>query len=311
MLWFIYIYFKFYFISNFCLMECFLTLLERKELGYIQIRKGPHKVGFEGIPQPFSDAIKLICKEQPIHILSNYFQYYFSPVFNLMISLVIWVIFPYLTYMCSFSYGFMFFLCCTSLGVYTAMIAGWSSNSNYSLLGSMHSVAQTISYEVSLALILLSLIILIGSCNVFDLMNYQIYWLFVIIYFPLGLACFASSLGETNRTPFNFAEGESEIVSGFNIEYGAGVFTLFFLAEYSSIIFMSMLLALIFLGGDFYSFMVFMKLAIVSFTFIWVHQTLPRFCYYSLMYLAWSSFLPVSKFLIFFIGFKILLISIV
>nr|YP_009734776.1 NADH dehydrogenase subunit 1 [Gesonula punctifrons]QID03498.1 NADH dehydrogenase subunit 1 [Gesonula punctifrons]WSP02133.1 NADH dehydrogenase subunit 1 [Gesonula punctifrons] len=288
----------------------FLTLLERKVLGYVQVRKGPNKVGFLGIPQPFSDAIKLICKEQPVPILSNYLLYYFSPVFNLMISLFIWMVFPYLTYMCSFSYGFLFFLCCTGMSVYTIMIAGWSSNSNYSLLGSLRSVAQTISYEVSLALILLSLIMLIDSFNMSNFMIYQFYCWFLVICFPLFLACFASCLAETNRTPFDFAEGESELVSGFNVEYGAGGFTLIFLAEYTSIIFMSMLLTLTFLGGDFYSFLFFIKLGFVSFMFIWVRGTLPRFRYDKLMYLAWKSFLPLSlNFLIFFIGLKILLIS--
>nr|YP_009110236.1 NADH dehydrogenase subunit 1 [Pseudoxya diminuta]AIW64992.1 NADH dehydrogenase subunit 1 [Pseudoxya diminuta] len=307
------------FILNFLLLiicvlisVAFLTLLERKVLGYIQIRKGPNKVGFLGIPQPFSDAIKLICKEQPIPIMSNYLFYYFSPVFNLMISLVIWVIFPYMTYMCSFSYGFLFFLCCTSLSVYTVMIAGWSSNSNYSLLGSLRSVAQTISYEVSLALIILSLIILIGGFNLVDFMNYQIFCWFIIISFPLFLSCFASCLAETNRTPFDFAEGESELVSGFNIEYGSVSFTLIFLAEYTSIVFMSMLLTLIFLGGNFYSFTFFLKLAFLSFLFIWVRGTLPRFRYDKLMYLAWKIFLPLSlNFLIFFIGLKILLNSLI
>nr|YP_010026196.1 NADH dehydrogenase subunit 1 [Oxytauchira flange]QOQ37040.1 NADH dehydrogenase subunit 1 [Oxytauchira flange] len=309
----------FMFILNFLILiicvlisVAFLTLLERSVLGYIQIRKGPNKVGFLGIPQPFSDAIKLIFKEQPIPILSNYLFYYFSPIFNLMISLVVWVIFPYLTYMCSFSYGFLFFLCCTSLGVYTVMIAGWSSNSNYSLLGSLRSVAQTISYEVSLALILLSLIILIGSFNMFDFMIYQLYCWFIFISFPLFLSCFASCLAETNRTPFDFAEGESELVSGFNIEYGSGGFTMIFLSEYSSIMFMSMFLTLVFLGGNFYSFVFFVKLVFVSFLFIWVRGTLPRFRYDKLMYLAWKSFLPLSlNFFIFFVGSKVLLISLI
>nr|ADZ56273.1 NADH dehydrogenase subunit 1 [Bryodema luctuosum luctuosum] len=302
------------FILNFFLLiicvlisVAFLTLLERSVLGYIQIRKGPNKVGILGIPQPFSDAIKLICKEQPIPFMSNYFMYYFSPVFNLMISLFIWSIFPYMTYMCSFPYGFLFFLCCTSVSVYTLMIAGWSSNSNYSLLGSLRSVAQTISYEVSLALILLSLILLIDSFNFFNFMNLQIYCWFIVFCFPLSLAFFASSLAETNRTPFDFAEGESELVSGFNIEYGAGGFTLIFLAEYASIIFMSMLFSLGFLGGDFYSFLFFIKISFVSFLFVWVRGTLPRFRYDKLMYLAWSSFLPLSlNFLLFFIGLKVM-----
>nr|QOL00516.1 NADH dehydrogenase subunit 1 [Aiolopus thalassinus tamulus] len=288
----------------------FLTLLERKVLGYIQIRKGPNKVGFLGIPQPFSDAIKLVCKEQPIPFMSNYFLYYFCPVFNLMISLFVWCVFPYMTYMCSFSYGFLFFLCCTSLGVYTLMFAGWSSNSNYSLLGSLRSVAQTISYEVSLALIMLSLIVLINSFNMYNFMCFQIYSWFILFSFPLALSFFASCLAETNRTPFDFAEGESELVSGFNIEYGAGGFTLIFLAEYASIIFMSMLFSLVFLGGDFYSIMFFFSLSFMSFVFIWVRGTLPRFRYDSLMYLAWKSFLPLSlNFLFFFIGLSVMMFS--
>uniref|UniRef100_UPI0031F3C0D8 NADH dehydrogenase subunit 1 n=1 Tax=Pyrgodera armata TaxID=1964324 RepID=UPI0031F3C0D8 len=307
------------FIFNFFLLivcvlisVAFLTLLERSVLGYIQIRKGPNSVGFLGFPQPFSDAIKLICSEQPIPFMSNYFLYYFSPVFNLMISLFIWSVFPYMTYMCSFPYGFLFFLCCTSLSVYTLMIAGWSSNSNYSLLGSLRSVAQTISYEVSLALILLSLILLIGDFSFFNFMIFQFYCWFIIFCFPLSLSFFASSLAETNRTPFDFAEGESELVSGFNIEYGAGGFTLIFLAEYTSIIFMSMLFSLVFLGGDFYSFLFFISLSFVSFVFIWVRGTLPRFRYDSLMYLAWKSFLPLSlNFLFFFIGLSVMLISLI
>nr|YP_007627030.1 NADH dehydrogenase subunit 1 [Lentula callani]AGC22321.1 NADH dehydrogenase subunit 1 [Lentula callani] len=291
------------------LSVAFLTLFERSVLGYIQIRKGPNKVGMMGLPQPFSDAIKLICKEQPMPYMSNYLIYYFSPVFSLMISLLTWIVFPYMTYMCSFSFGFLFFLCCTSLSVYTMMIAGWSSNSNYSLLGSLRSVAQTISYEVSLALILFSLIFLVGSFNFFDFMIYQFYCWFYLISFPLFLSCFSSCLAETNRTPFDFAEGESELVSGFNIEYGAGGFTLIFLSEYTSIIFMSMFMVLIFLGGNFYSFVFYIKLALFSFIFIWVRGTLPRFRYDKLMYLAWKSYLPLSlNFLFFFVGFKILML---
>nr|YP_009487809.1 NADH dehydrogenase subunit 1 [Anopheles strodei]AWB98692.1 NADH dehydrogenase subunit 1 [Anopheles strodei] len=288
----------------------FLTLLERKVLGYIQIRKGPNKVGFNGLLQPFSDAVKLFTKEQTYPLVSNYISYYFSPVFSLFLSLLIWMCIPYLIKLYSFNLGVLFFLCCTSLGVYTVMIAGWSSNSNYALLGGLRAVAQTISYEVSLALILLSFIFLIGNYNFMNFYNYQSYIWFIFFCFPLGLVWLASCLAETNRTPFDFAEGESELVSGFNVEYSSGGFALIFLAEYSSILFMSMLFVVIFLGGDIYSLLFFFKLTFISFIFIWVRGTLPRFRYDKLMYLAWKSFLPLSlNYLFFFVGFKILLIS--
>nr|UFQ24216.1 NADH dehydrogenase subunit 1 [Anopheles albitarsis] len=288
----------------------FLTLLERKVLGYIQIRKGPNKVGFNGLLQPFSDAVKLFTKEQTYPLVSNYISYYFSPVFSLFLSLLIWMCIPYLIKLYSFNLGVLFFLCCTSLGVYTVMIAGWSSNSNYALLGGLRAVAQTISYEVSLALILLSFIFLIGNYNFMNFYNYQSYIWFIFFCFPLGLVWLASCLAETNRTPFDFAEGESELVSGFNVEYSSGGFALIFLAEYSSILFMSMLFVVIFLGSDIYSLLFFFKLTFISFIFIWVRGTLPRFRYDKLMYLAWKSFLPLSlNYLFFFVGFKIFLIS--
>nr|AWB98991.1 NADH dehydrogenase subunit 1 [Anopheles aff. oswaldoi A PGF-2018] len=288
----------------------FLTLLERKVLGYIQIRKGPNKVGFNGLLQPFSDAVKLFTKEQTYPLVSNYISYYFSPVFSLFLSLLIWMCIPYLIKLYSFNLGVLFFLCCTSLGVYTVMIAGWSSNSNYALLGGLRAVAQTISYEVSLALILLSFIFLIGNYNFMNFYNYQSYIWFIFFCFPLSLVWLASCLAETNRTPFDFAEGESELVSGFNVEYSSGGFALIFLAEYSSILFMSMLFVVIFLGGDIYSLLFFFKLTFISFIFIWVRGTLPRFRYDKLMYLAWKSFLPLSlNYLFFFVGVKIFLIS--
>ncbi|YP_010419969.1 NADH dehydrogenase subunit 1 (mitochondrion) [Anopheles nili] len=288
----------------------FLTLLERKVLGYIQIRKGPNKVGFNGLLQPFSDAVKLFTKEQTYPLLSNYISYYFSPIFSLFLSLLIWLCIPYLIKLYSFNLGILFFLCCTSLGVYTVMIAGWSSNSNYALLGGLRAVAQTISYEVSLALILLSFIFLIGDYNFLQFFNYQNYVWFIMFCFPLGLVWLASCLAETNRTPFDFAEGESELVSGFNVEYSSGSFALIFLAEYSSILFMSMLFVVIFLGSDIYSLMFFLKLTFISFIFIWVRGTLPRFRYDKLMYLAWKSFLPLSlNYLFFFIGLKIFFMS--
>nr|YP_010385086.1 NADH dehydrogenase subunit 1 [Lydina aenea]UPL65096.1 NADH dehydrogenase subunit 1 [Lydina aenea] len=290
----------------------FLTLLERKVLGYIQIRKGPNKVGIMGIPQPFCDAIKLFTKEQTYPLLSNYISYYFSPVFSIFLSLLVWMCMPMFVKLFSFNLGLMFFLCCTSLGVYTVMIAGWSSNSNYALLGGLRAVAQTISYEVSLALVLLSFIFLIGSYNMLMFYKYQIFMWFLFVMFPMSLVWFSICLAETNRTPFDFAEGESELVSGFNVEYSSGGFALIFLAEYSSILFMSMLFVMMFLGSDFFNFLFYVKLMFVSFMFIWVRGTLPRFRYDKLMYLAWKSFLPFSlNFLLFIIGLKIFMIYLI
>nr|UFZ13757.1 NADH dehydrogenase subunit 1 [Sialis kuwayamai] len=288
----------------------FVTLLERKVLGYIQIRKGPNKVGFWGIPQPFCDAIKLFTKETTIPLVSNYLSYFMSPVISLFLSLVVWMIMPYLTLMYNFNLGLLFFMCCTSLGVYTVMIAGWSSNSNYALLGGLRAVAQTISYEVSLALILMSFVILISSYSLLDFYNYQKMFWFILLLFPLSLVWLSSCLAETNRTPFDFAEGESELVSGFNVEYSSGGFALIFLAEYSSILFMSMLFCLIFLGADTMNLIFYVKLTVLSFIFIWARGTLPRYRYDKLMYLAWKSYLPFSlNFMMFFFGLKVFLYS--
>lgn len=286
----------------------FLTLLERKVLGYIQIRKGPNKVGIAGIPQPFCDAIKLFTKEQTYPLLSNYISYYFSPIFSLFLSLLVWMCMPIFIKLFSFNLGLLFFLCCTSLGVYTVIIAGWSSNSNYALLGGLRAVAQTISYEVSLALVLLSFVFIIGGYNILIFYKYQIFIWFLFIIFPIALVWFRISLAETNRTPFDFAEGESELVSGFNVEYRRGGFALIFLAEYARILFIRILFCVMFLGRDVFSFLFFIKLTFVSFIFIWVRGTLPRFRYDKLIYLAWKSFLPFSlNFLLFFVGLKIIL----
>uniref|UniRef100_A0AB39U397 NADH-ubiquinone oxidoreductase chain 1 n=1 Tax=Anomala xantholoma TaxID=3240852 RepID=A0AB39U397_9SCAR len=288
----------------------FLTLMERKVLGYIQIRKGPNKVGFMGIPQPFSDAIKLFTKEQTYPLMSNFFIYFMSPVFNLFLSLLLWMCMPFFTFLFNFNLGILYFLCCSSLSVYTIMIAGWSSNSNYALLGGIRSVAQTISYEVSLSLILLSFLLLILSLNILDFMKFQNTVWFIFLCFPLSMAWLVSSLAETNRTPFDFAEGESELVSGFNVEYSSGGFALIFLAEYSSILFMSMLCVMLFLGGNVFSFGFYIKLVFMAFIWVWVRGTLPRYRYDKLMYLCWKGFLPVSlNFLLFFLGLKLILFS--
>nr|AVG72777.1 NADH dehydrogenase subunit 1 [Saturnia boisduvalii] len=286
----------------------FLTLLERKVLGYIQIRKGPNKLGVIGILQPFSDAIKLFTKEQTYPNYSNYFCYYFSPVISFVMSLFIWMLIPYYFNLISFNLGVLFFFCVVSMGVYTVMIAGWSSNSNYALLGGLRAVAQTISYEVSLALIFMSSLLMIMDFNFLMFFNYQKLIWFIFFMFPLSLCWISSMMAETNRTPFDFAEGESELVSGFNVEYSSGGFALIFLAEYSSILFMSLLFVLVYLGGYELNLLFYLKLTVISFLFIWVRGTLPRYRYDKLMYLAWKGYLPVAlNFLLLFMGTKIFL----
>nr|APX40966.1 NADH dehydrogenase subunit 1 [Cryptocephalus ramburii] len=288
----------------------FLTLFERKILGYIQIRKGPNKVGFLGLLQPFSDAIKLFSKEQTYPYSSNFNLYYLSPVVSLFLSLLLWCTMPFFTYFISFNLSIMFMLSISSLGVYCIMLAGWSSNSNYSLLGSLRSVAQTISYEVSLFLIFLSFLFMIISYSLFDFLKYQENIWFLFIMLPLCMMWFVTCLAETNRTPFDFAEGESELVSGFNVEYSSGGFAMIFLAEYSSIIFMSMICSLMFLGGNFYSFFFFLKIGFMSFLWIWVRGTLPRYRYDKLMYLAWKGYLPIALFMLMvYMGLKLCILT--
>nr|AII41695.1 NADH dehydrogenase subunit 1 [Petrobiellus sp. 1 JZ-2014] len=303
------------FLSFLMLMICvlvsvaFLTLFERKILGYVQIRKGPNKVGYMGFVQPFADAVKLFVKEQAYPITSNYMSYYVSPVISLFLALLVWGVMPLSFCMVSFGLGLLFFLCCTSLGVYSVLAAGWSSNSKYALLGGLRAVAQTISYEVSLALILLSFVFLVGSFDLFGFKDLQEYIWFFVVGFPLALCWLSSCLAETNRTPFDFAEGESELVSGFNIEYSGGGFALIFMAEYASILFMSMLFSVIFLGCNVMSLLFYVKVVLISFVFIWMRGTLPRFRYDKLMFLAWKSYLPISlNYLIFFVGVKLLFI---
>nr|QTH79133.1 NADH dehydrogenase subunit 1 [Hemathlophorus sp.] len=286
----------------------FLTLMERKVLGYIQIRKGPNKVSLMGILQPFCDVIKLFSKEQIFPSISNFYPYYLCPIFSLFLILSSWLVVPYFTNLYSFNLSILFLLCCMSLGVYSIMIAGWSSNSKYSLLGGLRSVAQTISYEVSLIIILMSFIFLIENYSLIEFYFIQKYVWIIILFFPLSVVWFIVCLAETNRTPFDFAEGESELVSGFNVEYSSGGFALIFMAEYSSILLMSMLFSLIFLGGNLYSFFFYVMMVFISFLFILVRGTLPRLRYDKLMNMAWKSFLSVSlNYLMFIMGLKLFL----
>nr|QWC53789.1 NADH dehydrogenase subunit 1 [Evacanthus danmainus] len=286
----------------------FFTLLERKVLSYMQIRKGPNKVGFLGIFQPFSDGIKLFVKEQSWPMNSNFLMYYICPFFLLIQSLFIWILFPYVLNNINFNFGLLFFLCCSTLSVYGLIICGWSSNSMYSILGALRSVSQAISYEVSLSVILLCYFLLIESYNFLDMMIMQSNFWFFFLMIPLFMCWFSSCLAESNRTPFDFSEGESELVSGFNVEYGGGGFALLFISEYSSIIFICLITCLIFFGGNFLSFLFFIKVIFMCFVIIWVRSTFPRYRYDKLMYLAWKCYLPLSlNMLMFFIFIKMVI----
>nr|QUB07045.1 NADH dehydrogenase subunit 1 [Thlaspida biramosa] len=278
----------------------FLTLFERKILGYIQIRKGPNKSGFMGLLQPFSDAIKLFSKEQVYPFMSNFFIYYCSPLFLMLISFMMWFTMPFYFYYFNFEYSVLFFLSLSSVGVYGVMMAGWSSNSVYSLLGSIRSIAQTISYEISLILIFISFLMFTFSYSFVNFMNYQLCSWFIFLMFPLFLMLLVSLLAETNRSPFDLVEGESELVSGFNVEYSSGSFAMIFMSEYMNILFVSMILSMISLGGDYNSFIFYFKLTFFSFLWIWIRGSLPRYRYDKLMVLTWTVYLPVSLLYLFF-----------
>nr|YP_010757425.1 NADH dehydrogenase subunit 1 [Aconurella sibirica]WEU77768.1 NADH dehydrogenase subunit 1 [Aconurella sibirica] len=293
--------FSFFVLLVFVLVSVgFFTLLERKILGYMQCRKGPKMVGYMGLLQPFSDGAKLFLKEQFFPMNSNYLIYMICPIFGFIQSLFLWVLFPFYVNCIEMGLGVLFFLCCSSLGVYGLMVCGWSSNSVYSMLGCVRSISQAISYEVSLSLILLSYFLLLDSYNFMDFYYLQSSIWFVSFSLPLFLCWVSCCMAESNRTPFDFSEGESELVSGFNIEYGGGGFALLFISEYSSIIFISLITCVIFLGPNINSLFFYIKLIFVCFFFVWTRATLPRFRYDKLMSLAWKCYLPLSLNYIFF-----------
>nr|YP_009092519.1 NADH dehydrogenase subunit 1 [Lepas australis]AIQ85059.1 NADH dehydrogenase subunit 1 [Lepas australis] len=276
----------------------FLTLLERKVLGYVQIRKGPNKVGVSGILQPFSDAIKLFTKEQTWSSVSNFSLYYFCPLFMFFMALFLWVMLPFSSGFFDLDFGFFFFLCVLSLGVYPLMIAGWSSNSKYALLGGLRAVAQTISYEVSLAMVVLCFILFTGEYSLEDFLEFQSPVILFFFFYFLSLIWIVSCMAEMNRTPFDFAEGESELVSGFNVEYSSGSFALLFLGEYSMIILMCSVMVSLFFGSDM-NIWYFIKSMGLVFLVLWLRGTLPRYRYDKLMGLAWKSILPITLHMIF------------
>nr|ADB92010.1 NADH dehydrogenase subunit 1 [Ammothea hilgendorfi] len=284
----------------------FFTLLERKILSYIGNRKGPNKVMFWGLGQPLADGLKLFGKEYVYTFKSIYVVFMLCPVLMIILSLMMWMCTPMMGHFIDLKFGLLYFLVITGMSVYALIFSGWSSNSKYSIFGGYRGVAQTISYEVSLSLVMLSFVFMVGSYDLAFFSVYQLNSWMIIFMLPLSMIWFVSMLAETNRTPFDFSEGESELVSGFNIEYGGVLFAFIFIGEYSSIIFMSVLYVILFLGGLDLLYMY--KIMVVIILFILIRGSLPRFRYDNLMYMAWKIYLPMSiHFLFFFFGIKMFL----
>nr|AGG69158.1 NADH dehydrogenase subunit 1 [Nannoperca australis]AGG69161.1 NADH dehydrogenase subunit 1 [Nannoperca australis]AGG69163.1 NADH dehydrogenase subunit 1 [Nannoperca australis]AGG69164.1 NADH dehydrogenase subunit 1 [Nannoperca australis]AGG69165.1 NADH dehydrogenase subunit 1 [Nannoperca australis] len=289
------------FIVPILLAVAFLTLLERKLLGYMQFRKGPNIVGPYGLLQPIADGVKLFIKEPVRPSTSSPMLFLLTPMLALTLALTLWAPMPMPYPVADLNLGVLFILALSSLAVYSILGSGWASNSKYALIGALRAVAQTISYEVSLGLILLNAIIFTGG---FTLQTFNIaqesVWLIVPAW-PLAAMWYISTLAETNRAPFDLTEGESELVSGFNVEYAGGPFALFFLAEYANILLMNTLSATLFLGASHIPTMpeltainLMTKAALLSVVFIWVRASYPRFRYDQLMHLIWKNFLPLT-----------------
>nr|AET62628.1 NADH dehydrogenase subunit 1 [Trissolcus basalis] len=282
----------------------FFTLFERKLLSYLQLRKGPNKVGIMGIFQALSDGIKLFTNEIFMLFKVNLFLYYISPFLMFMISYCMWLFYPYIFNSINFMNYFLLVFCLLSMNVYPMMFAGVYSNSVYSVLGGLRSIAQTVSYEVSFMFLILSFLFLSESFIIQEFLKMDFFNL--IIFLPLSLMLFVSMLVELNRTPFDFSEGESELISGYNVEYMSGPFALIFLAEYSNIIF----LMLIFVKMNFLNlnFIIFFVFLYFLYLIILIRALLPRFRYDKLMYLVWLNYLPiVMNYLIFMIFLKYML----
>nr|YP_009515622.1 NADH dehydrogenase subunit 1 [Proechimys echinothrix]ASU92725.1 NADH dehydrogenase subunit 1 [Proechimys echinothrix] len=283
------------------LAMAFLTLMERKILGYMQLRKGPNMVGPYGILQPVADALKLFIKE-PLHpSTSSMLLFTIAPTLALTLAMSMWIPIPMPHSLINMNLGALFILATSSLAVYSILWSGWASNSKYALFGALRAVAQTISYEVTLAIILLSILLLNGTFTLSTLMMTQKNIWLIIPTWPLAMMWFVSTLAETNRAPFDLTEGESELVSGFNVEYAAGPFALFFMAEYMNILLMNALTTIIFLNSmmtimfpELYTMKFMIKTLILTALFLWVRASYPRFRYDQLMHLLWKNFLPLT-----------------
>lgn len=288
------------------LSVAYFTLAERKILGIIQRRRGPNVIGAYGLLQPLADGFKLLVKETVLPSNANKFLFILSPIITFLISLIGWSIIPYSqsATLAEINIGILYIFAISSLGVYGIIMSGWSSNSKYAFLGALRSAAQMVSYEVSIGFIIINIIICCGSFNLQTIiLNQQEVW-FIIPFFPLFLMFFVSGLAETNRHPFDLPEAESELVSGYNVEYSAMGFALFSLGEYANMLLMSALNVILFFGGwlaplSFLSFIpgsfwFGIKISFFVILYAWMRAALPRYRYDQLMGLGWKVFLPLS-----------------
>nr|BBD20512.1 NADH dehydrogenase subunit 1 [Cyrtodactylus tigroides] len=281
------------------LAVAFLTLLERKLLGYMQLRKGPNTVGPAWLLQPVADGIKLLSKEPTRPTTSSTTLFIAMPTMALLLALIMWSPLPMPKPLMNMNLGLLMMLSISSLAVYSTLWSGWASNSKYALMGALRAVAQTISYEVTLGIILLSTIMLSGGFATQTLLVTQEPTLLITCTWPLTMMWYISTIAETNRAPFDLTEGESELVSGFNVEYSAGPFALFFLAEYTNIIMMNTLSCALFLcphhqNETMFTLNLMAKTTLLTLVFLWARASYPRFRYDQLMHLLWKAFLPMT-----------------
>nr|QNS38450.1 NADH dehydrogenase subunit 1 [Sylvietta virens] len=279
----------------------FLTLVERKILSYMQNRKGPNIVGPFGLLQPLADGVKLFTKEPIRPSTSSPIMFIIAPMLALLLAISIWTPLPLPLPLANLNLGLLFLLAMSSLTVYSILWSGWASNSKYALIGALRAVAQTISYEVTLAIILLSVVLISGNFTLSTIATAQEPLYLIFSCWPLAMMWYVSTLAETNRAPFDLTEGESELVSGFNVEYAAGPFALFFLAEYANIMLMNTLTAILFfnpsplnLQQELFTVVLATKTLLLSAGFLWIRASYPRFRYDQLMHLLWKNFLPLT-----------------